>query len=178
MEEFFQFHSSSTSPDFSPESLFRSPSVETLSGRWDELLLNFNDFEAMVWVGLGSVQERRKGRRRRIRYCQTGRVTQGRESLRRYSTRNWVWVWLGTFDSAEAAASAYDQAAFSTKGLSAMLNFPVEVVRESLRSIKFRCDQVCSPVLALKRRHWIGKTRQIFYLIKFVYLPRPKRRNF
>ncbi|KAG8501092.1 hypothetical protein CXB51_003167 [Gossypium anomalum] len=88
MEEFFQFHSSSTSPDFSPESLFRSPSVETLSGRWDELLLNFNDFEAMVWVGgygggLGSVQERRKGRRCHIGYCQTGRVTQGRESLRR-----------------------------------------------------------------------------------------------
>ncbi|KAH1039095.1 hypothetical protein J1N35_040838 [Gossypium stocksii] len=146
-----------------------------MKGRWDELLLNFNDFEAMVWLGgygggLGSVQERRKGIRCHIGSCQTGRVTQGRESLRRckeatmgkihgwdYSTRNWVWVWLGTFDSAEAAASAYDQAAFSTKGLSAMLNFPVEVVRELLRSIKFRCDDVCLPVLALNRRHCLGK---------------------
>ncbi|TYG73465.1 hypothetical protein ES288_D04G103100v1 [Gossypium darwinii] len=166
MEEFFQFHSSSTSPDFSPESLFRSPSVETLSGRWDELLLNFNDFEAMVWKTSYQILPNWKSypRKRKLKEVD--------------STRNWVWVWLGTFDSAEAAASAYDQAAFSTKGLSAMLNFPVEVVRESLRSIKFRCDQVCSPVLALKRRHWIGKTRQIFYLIKFVYLPRPKRRNF
>ncbi|KAB2034591.1 hypothetical protein ES319_D04G096300v1 [Gossypium barbadense] len=172
MEEFFQFHSSSTSPDFSPESLFRSPSVETLSGRWDELLLNFNDFEAMVWSKNGVKEEDVVSDIAKLEELPKRKLKEVD------STRNWVWVWLGAFDSAEAAASAYDQAAFSTKGLSAMLNFPVEVVRESLRSIKFRCDQVCSPVLALKRRHWIGKTRQIFYLIKFVYLPRPKRRNF
>ncbi|MBA0736300.1 hypothetical protein Gogos_009863 [Gossypium gossypioides] len=73
------------------------------------------------------------------------------------STRNGVRVWLGTFDSPEAAALAYDQEAFSTRGSSATLNFPLEVVRESLPSIKYRCDEGCSPALALKRRHCLRK---------------------
>ncbi|KAG4186462.1 hypothetical protein ERO13_A08G045550v2 [Gossypium hirsutum] len=75
----------------------------------------------------------------------------------RDSTRNGVRVWLGTFDSPEAAALAYDQEAFSTRGSSATLNFPLEVVRESLPSIKYRCDEGCSPALALKRRHCLRK---------------------
>ncbi|KAH7573249.1 hypothetical protein ACOSP7_006786 [Xanthoceras sorbifolium] len=76
----------------------------------------------------------------------------------RDSTRHGIRVWLGTFDSAEAAALAYDQAAFSMRGSSAILNFPVERVQESLRELK--CTGVmgleeegCSPVVALKRKH-------------------------
>ncbi|KAD6796017.1 hypothetical protein E3N88_06913 [Mikania micrantha] len=53
----------------------------------------------------------------------------------RDSTRNGARVWLGTFDSAEAAALAYDQAALSVRGLLAILNFPVDRVRESLREV-------------------------------------------
>lgn len=34
-----------------------------------------------------------------------------------------------------------------------MLNFPVEVVKESLQDMKYRCEEGCSPVVALKRRH-------------------------
>lgn len=75
----------------------------------------------------------------------------------RDSTRNGVRVWLGTFDSAEAAALAYDQAAFAMRGTSAILNFPVDTVRESLRDMKCHVDAECSPVVALKKRHSMRK---------------------
>ncbi|XP_027366966.1 ethylene-responsive transcription factor 1B-like [Abrus precatorius] len=71
----------------------------------------------------------------------------------RDSTRHGTRVWLGTFDSAEAAALAYDQAAFSMRGSAAILNFPVEVVRESLREMNYGSEEGCSPVVALKRKH-------------------------
>ncbi|XP_065873249.1 ethylene-response factor C3-like [Euphorbia lathyris] len=71
----------------------------------------------------------------------------------RDSTRNGVRVWLGTFDSAEAAALAYDQAAFSMRGSMAILNFPVEMVRESLQEMKYGWEDGGSPVIALKRKH-------------------------
>ena len=76
----------------------------------------------------------------------------------RDSTRNGARVWIGTFDTAEAAALAYDQAALSTRGPMAVLNFPEEVVRESLKDVMVNNHKSCledgsSPVLALKRKH-------------------------
>ncbi|GLJ42629.1 hypothetical protein SUGI_0883590 [Cryptomeria japonica] len=49
----------------------------------------------------------------------------------RDSNRNGVRVWLGTFNSAEEAAMAYDQAAFNMRGSRAILNFPNHFVPTS-----------------------------------------------
>ncbi|KAE9585537.1 putative transcription factor AP2-EREBP family [Lupinus albus] len=96
----------------------------------------------------------------------------------RDSTRNGVRVWIGTFDTAEEAALAYDQAAFSTRGSLAVLNFPMEVVRESLKDMSSNCKpnscledgSFTSPVLALKRKHSMRrksssnkKTKRVHY---------------
>jgi ethylene-responsive transcription factor 1 len=78
----------------------------------------------------------------------------------RDSTRNGVRVWIGTFDTAEAAALAYDQAALSTRGSMAVLNFPEQVVRESLKDMvinKSWENDGSSPVLALKRKHTLKR---------------------
>ncbi|XP_057950187.1 pathogenesis-related genes transcriptional activator PTI5-like [Malania oleifera] len=49
----------------------------------------------------------------------------------RDSARHGARVWLGTFETAEEAALAYDRAAFRMRGAKALLNFPAEVVAAS-----------------------------------------------
>ncbi|KAF5729141.1 Ethylene responsive element binding factor 1 [Tripterygium wilfordii] len=56
----------------------------------------------------------------------------------RDSTRQGARLWLGTFETAEEAALAYDRAAFRMRGAKALLNFPADVVIASSSMQKFK----------------------------------------
>ncbi|KAL2341819.1 hypothetical protein Fmac_009759 [Flemingia macrophylla] len=76
-------------------------------------------------LGLGLGLEPTRGIAKKQHYRGVRRRPWGKYAAEiRDSARHGARIWLGTFQTAEEAAMAYDRAAFNMRGAKALLNFP------------------------------------------------------
>ncbi|KAM1032016.1 hypothetical protein ACFX2I_035642 [Malus domestica] len=83
----------------------------------------------------------------------------------RDSTRQGARLWLGTFNTAEEAARAYDRAAFSMRGPLAILNFPIEYDLKDADQSAAAVSSSSSSLSSSSRPHNVTRTesgREIF----------------
>eukprot|EP01018_Ginkgo_biloba_P031367 Gb_07949 [translate_table: standard] len=71
----------------------------------------------------------------------------------RDSARQGARVWLGTFNTAEEAALAYDRAAYKMRGSRALLNFPLHVVSKSMDNNKSLSQGPLMKPCEVKKHH-------------------------
>lgn len=69
----------------------------------------------------------------------------------RDSNRKGARLWLGTFETAEEAAMAYDKAALRIRGPKTHLNFPLETVA---KAVGISCYDDCMTSSSATDRHW------------------------
>ncbi|KAI5649505.1 hypothetical protein M9H77_35510 [Catharanthus roseus] len=79
----------------------------------------------------------------------------------RDSARHGARVWLGTFNTAEEAARAYDRAAYTMRGHLAILNFPEEYNMPSSSS-HFASSSSSSTTLMNERDHDDQGNKEVF----------------